>query len=152
MTQKLFTTIRTRYVDRPGGCTRVLRIEPRKADQAPSALLELVDGPRDMRFALTAQTVARDKALKRPHNDVTKMNVRKTLRYRGEEGQAEMEGLVRRFKALEGLGWDAAARGEVVLGDGRGGGGGRGGFVRKREVYGNTRDAGYFENYSERVV
>lgn len=59
MVPKLFGPIRERYANRPGGYTRVLRIEPLKEDQAESAILELVDGPRDMRFALTAKTLAR---------------------------------------------------------------------------------------------
>ena len=42
----------------------MLRIEPRNRnhDQAPSAILELVDGPKDMRFALTAKTIVRERA------------------------------------------------------------------------------------------
>lgn len=42
----------------------MLRIEPinRNHDQAPSAILELVDGPRDMRFAMTARTIVRERA------------------------------------------------------------------------------------------
>jgi large subunit ribosomal protein L17 len=59
MVPKLFGPIRKRYADRPGGYTRVLRIEPMKEDQAESAILELVDGPRDMRFAMTAKILAR---------------------------------------------------------------------------------------------
>lgn len=59
MVPKLFGPIRERYASRPGGYTRVLRIEPLKEDQAESAILELVDGPKDMRFALTAKTLAR---------------------------------------------------------------------------------------------
>nr|UPX44723.1 mitochondrial 54S ribosomal protein L8 [Penicillium fuscum] len=60
---KLFGTLRNRYLTRPGGYTRVLHIESlnRNHDQAPSAILELVDGPRDMRFAMTAKTLARER-------------------------------------------------------------------------------------------
>lgn len=58
MVPKLFGPIRERYAARPGGYTRVLRIEPMKEDQAESAILELVDSPRDMRFALTAKALA----------------------------------------------------------------------------------------------
>ncbi|EDU46951.1 RplQ Ribosomal protein L17 [Pyrenophora tritici-repentis] len=56
---KLFGSIRERYANRPGGYTRILRIEPMKEDQAESAILELVDGPKDMRFAMTAKSLAR---------------------------------------------------------------------------------------------
>ena len=98
---KLFTELRLRYQDRPGGYTRVLRTEPKdKYDQAPSAILELVDGPKDMRFALTAAAVARDRALGKRHTDLTQKNVEKVTRYRkgGREAFEEMVGKV------EGLG------------------------------------------------
>lgn len=89
---KLFGPLRERYADRPGGYTRVLRIEPLKEDQAASAILELVDSPKDMRFALTAQTLARDKALGRSPTDITKMNVKKVTQFRkgGVEKLAQM--------------------------------------------------------------
>ncbi|MCJ1313245.1 hypothetical protein MMC25_006922 [Agyrium rufum] len=57
----IFSTIKDRYATRPGGYTRVLRIEPLKEDQAPSAILELVDGPKDMRFHMTAKTLVRER-------------------------------------------------------------------------------------------
>ena len=89
---KLFTTLRTRYLDRPGGYTRVLRIEPLKPDQAPSAILELVDGPKDMRFAMTARTLAHQRSVGREVNDVTARNILKVTRYReGGEGALERE-------------------------------------------------------------
>jgi len=42
--QKLFAEIGPRYADRPGGYTRILRLGPRRGDNAELALLELVDG------------------------------------------------------------------------------------------------------------
>ncbi len=42
--QKLFADIGPRYADRPGGYTRILRLGPRRGDNAELALLELVDG------------------------------------------------------------------------------------------------------------
>jgi large subunit ribosomal protein L17 len=42
MARKLFTEIGPRYVDRPGGYTRVLKLGPRGGDNAPMARIELV--------------------------------------------------------------------------------------------------------------
>jgi ribosomal protein L17 len=56
---KLFEELAPRYASRTGGYTRVLRLENRMGDNAPQAILELVDGKRDMKFAMTARVVAR---------------------------------------------------------------------------------------------
>lgn len=100
MVPKLFGNIRERYLDRPGGYTRVLRIEPLKEDQAPSAILELVDGPKDMRFAITAQTIARDRSLGRINSEITKLNKEKILKYR-PNGKEELENQVQRFLEMD---------------------------------------------------
>lgn len=43
---KLFTTLGPRYVERPGGYVRVLKCGYRTGDNAPMAIVELVDRPR----------------------------------------------------------------------------------------------------------
>lgn len=97
---KLFTTLKTRYLSRPGGYTRVLRIEPIKEDQAPSAILELVDGPKDMRFAMTAKSIANARSQgKQKINDMTAANVMKVTRFR-REGERDLEEMIGRFERL----------------------------------------------------
>ncbi|KAB8068139.1 ribosomal protein L17 [Aspergillus leporis] len=98
MLPKLFGPLRERYAERPGGYTRVLRVEPKKDDQAPSAILELVDGPKDMRFAMTARTVARQRSQgSESLNQLTTLNVQKVTRFR-KDGVEDLE---REIKKLE---------------------------------------------------
>jgi len=49
--RKVFQALRARYVDRPGGYTRVMRTRFRRGDCAPLAYIELVDRPGELRPA-----------------------------------------------------------------------------------------------------
>lgn len=73
------------------------RIEPLKTDQAESAILELVDGPRDMRFALTAKAIAYARKQGMELSDITLMNIKKVTQFR-VNGQKELEAEVKKFE------------------------------------------------------
>lgn len=107
---KLFTTLRERYLERAGGYTRVLRTEPKdKFDQGESAILEFVDGKRDMRFHLTAATVARDRKLGQPHSSLTLLNRKKVTQGR-KNGDQEFEMLVTMFSRMGVYRWEGPRR------------------------------------------
>ncbi|KAJ4001020.1 ribosomal protein L17 [Lentinula boryana] len=57
---KLFGTFASRYAERPGGYTRIHKFGNRPGDNAPVAILELVDNPRDLRFEITARAIGRE--------------------------------------------------------------------------------------------
>ncbi|TVY33351.1 54S ribosomal protein L8, mitochondrial [Lachnellula occidentalis] len=98
---KLFGPIRERYENRPGGYTRVLRVEPLKPDMAPSAILELVDWKYDMRFQMTAKTLVKERAEGREEpREMTARNVEKVTRFR-RGGKQALESLVERFGDLK---------------------------------------------------
>lgn len=79
-----------------------MRVEPKKADQAPSAILELVDGPKDMRFHMTARTVARQRAQGLDTlGEITTLNVKKVTQFR-KDGVEELEGAIKRLELQDG--------------------------------------------------
>jgi hypothetical protein len=60
LTPKVFETLAARYAQRPGGYTRIHKFGHRPGDNAPHAVLELVDGPRDLRFEMAARATGWD--------------------------------------------------------------------------------------------
>jgi hypothetical protein len=56
----LFTTYASRYSARPGGYTRIHKFGNRKGDNAPHAILELVDNPHDLKYEMTARAVGKE--------------------------------------------------------------------------------------------
>jgi large subunit ribosomal protein L17 len=61
--EKLFADLGPRFKARPGGYTRILRMNPRPGDSAPMALMQLVDGPVPM--AAEEPTEGKKKATRR---------------------------------------------------------------------------------------
>ncbi len=94
---KLFQDLRTRFAKREGGFTRVLRLEPRLGDRAEQSIVELVDGPKEMKLWMTARVVARLQLQNLPVDDLTQHNVNKLIQFRAG-GQEEFDALVERCK------------------------------------------------------
>lgn len=57
---KLFGPLAQRYADRPGGYTRIHKFGNRRGDNAPEAIVELVDNPRDLRWEMTSRAIGWD--------------------------------------------------------------------------------------------
>ena len=52
---KLLTVLKERYTARPGGYTRVFRAGRREGDNAPMAVIELVDNPNELKKFLSGK-------------------------------------------------------------------------------------------------
>jgi len=98
----LFGELRSRYHGRKGGYTRLLQVPARRGDNAPQAILELVNGTREMRLAVTARAIAletvkaeadnvsdgtanitiKEPIRLQPQSDITRQNLRKVCLFR----------------------------------------------------------------------
>ncbi|ODQ65317.1 mitochondrial ribosomal protein of the large subunit [Nadsonia fulvescens var. elongata DSM 6958] len=97
--EKLYTELVGRYVQRPGGYTRIHKVEPRLGDYAPQAIIELVDGKRDMKFYMTARVVARLERQGLPIDKTTQMNLEDVIRFR-QNGKEEFRATVEEMKKV----------------------------------------------------
>ena len=111
---KLFGTLAERYANRPGGYTRVHKFGRRPGDNAPVAVVTLVDGPKDIKFEMLARTVGKEVASNRdmrPHgalegtldewkdlvDERTKRDLDKVFKYRDEDDKERFASKARDF-------------------------------------------------------
>jgi large subunit ribosomal protein L17 len=93
---KLFSTFAQRYADRPGGYTRIHKFGNRQGDNAPHAILELVDNPRDLRWEMTSRAAGwellRDKLKHQRPEGIINAGAEKAVEIlRAERGRAHGE-------------------------------------------------------------
>ncbi|KAG5520155.1 hypothetical protein PMAC_001231 [Pneumocystis sp. 'macacae'] len=81
---KLYEILKKRFSERSGGYTRVLRLPPRKSDSAPMAILEYIDGPKDIRLLMTAKTMINIEDSNIKTSKITMKNIEKVTHFQKE--------------------------------------------------------------------
>lgn len=74
--KKLQEQLVPRYETRNGGYARMMRLEPRLGDNAPQAVVEMVDGNKEYKFWMAARVVARLRQQGLPEDTKTRAQVR----------------------------------------------------------------------------
>ncbi|OCF57059.1 ribosomal protein L17 [Kwoniella mangroviensis CBS 10435] len=103
---KVFDELSLRYAERPGGYTRIHKFGRRQGDNAPHAIVTLVDGPRDLQFEMLAREVGKSSLdlLERKGGKLdeidegweglgekTRLKVEKVLKYKSEDEKREFK-------------------------------------------------------------
>jgi large subunit ribosomal protein L17 len=70
--KRLFDELGDRYLDRPGGYTRILKLGHREGDRAELAIIELVDNPREKEALEAAKKRAKGATPKKKKSPETK--------------------------------------------------------------------------------
>lgn len=92
--RKLFDELGPRYADRPGGYTRVLKLDgPRRGDNADVAILELVGGAKESKPKKARKTAAKEKAAPAKEKASAKAPAKKTAAKEKPDDLTKIEGV-----------------------------------------------------------